>query len=396
MSTTPADNSPCTCGSGLEYRRCHGSIIDPLKVQGNLPLNATEFRTGYAGFPGQLQQLHVVNQFAPDDPLSKIPALGGPGMYEVIFVLKRPGFPLVGERQLSFASGLLGDSHLAICPPAFTPPGGADVDRILLQSTGDDGYFEFIGTANQNGFLGKLITRAFQAHDRFHAEAIAFRALAPSLSEFSLQLDIPLEIAQIETKDLATESHHVTVTVPYLNVPMLVAPASRTEPDFRGVTSLYREALNANSPVYQFLCLFKIIEALRARRKKLQRAAKVANLAPPPTPVEVLPATYEEIRLWLEKLFYVRPAWGLPALESAVPPEVRSKSFDEVIADVLTPLRVNIAHALFEDTGKELTISYDELLDTRKIAKLVPLAKCIVRRMLKTDFRAEFLAHIPD
>jgi hypothetical protein len=29
---------------------------------------------------------------------------------------------------------------------------------------------------------------------------------------------------------------------------------------------------------------------------------------------------------------------------------------------------VNIAHALFEDTGRELTISYDDLLDTRKIS----------------------------
>jgi hypothetical protein len=57
---------------------------------------------------------------------------------------------------------------------------------------------------------------------------------------------------------------------------------------------------------------------------------------------------------------------------------------------------VNIAHALFEDTGRELTISYDDLLDTRKIAKLVPVIKCIVRRMMKSDFRGEFLAHVPN
>ena len=37
------------------------------------------------------------------------------------------------------------------------------------------------------------------------------------------------------------------------------------------------EALNSNSSVYQFLCLFKIVEALRARRKKLQRAANATN-----------------------------------------------------------------------------------------------------------------------
>lgn len=396
MSEVSQEDPLCPCGSGLKLKRCHGSIVDPAKAAGNLPLNATTFRTGLAGFPGQLQQMHVVNQFPDYDPRSTVPPQGAPGLYEVVFVLKRPGFPLVGERQMSFSNGLLGDSHLGIRPPAFTPPGGQDVDRILLQSAGDDGRFEFIGTANQKGFLGKITSRPIQARDRFHAEEIAFRALAPSLSEFSLQLDIPLEIAQIETKDLSTESCHVTITVPFFDVPMIVAPLSRTEPDFRGVASLYREALNSNSPVYQFLCLFKIIEALRARRKRLLRAAKATNVGHTPVTPDLFPTSLQDIRTWLEALFYVRPEWSLVALESAVPLEVRGKSLDEVIADLLNPLRVNIAHALFEDTGRELTISYDDLLDTRKIAKLVPLVKCIVRRMIKTDFRAEFLAHVPD
>jgi hypothetical protein len=397
MMTDPTDqNSPCSCGSGIEFKRCHGSIVDPVRSPGNLPLNATAFRAGLAGFPGQLQQLHIVNQFPSNDARSSIPSGGAPGMYEVVFVLKRPGFPLVGERQVSFSSGLVGDSHLGIRPPAFTPPGGEDVDRILLQSVGDDGQFEFVGTANQNGFLGKLTSRPFQARDRFHAEEIAFRALAPSLSEFSLQLDIPLEVAQIETKDLSTESCHVTITVPYPNVPMIVAPLSKTEPDFRAIASLYREALNSNSPVYQFLCLFKIIEALRARRKKLQRAAKASNTGYSAASQEQFPSTYEEIRNWLDALYHVRPPWSLTALDSAVPPEVRGKSFEEVISGLLNPLRVNIAHALFEDASRDLTVSYDELPDTRKIAKLVPLIKCVARRMMKTDFSNEFLANVPD
>jgi hypothetical protein len=122
-------------------------------------------------------------------------------------------------------------------------------------------------------------------------------------------------------------------------------------------------------------------------------AANVGYMA---APSEEFPTTYQDIRAWLDALFYVRPAWSLAALDSAVPPEVRGKSFDSVITDLLNPLRVNIAHALFEDTGRELTISYDDLLDTRKIAKLVPVIKCIVRRMMKTDFRGAFLAHLPN
>jgi hypothetical protein len=242
--------------------------------------------------------------------------------------------------------------------------------------------------------LGKLTSRPFQAQNRLQAEEVAFRALAPSLSEFSLQLDIPLEIAQIETKDLLTENCHVTFTVPFPNVGMVVVPLSRTRPDFRGVASLYREGLNANSPVYQFLCLFKIIEALEARKKRLLRDVKHGG-AGYTLPAEVLPTSYGEIRTWLDALFYARPAWDFTAMDSAVPAEVRGKSFDDVIKELLNPQRVHVAHALFEDGGRELTISCDDLLDTRKIAKLIPLTKCIARRMLKTDFPAEFLAHLP-
>jgi hypothetical protein len=72
MSDTQDENSTCFCGSGIEYKRCHGSIVDPAK-SGNLSLHATEFRTGLVGFPGQLQQLHVVNQFPSEDPRSSVP-----------------------------------------------------------------------------------------------------------------------------------------------------------------------------------------------------------------------------------------------------------------------------------------------------------------------------------
>ena len=84
---------------------------------------------------------------------------------------------------------------------------------------------------------------------------------------------------------------------------------------------------------------------LRAARKKIERQAKQAgNPYFPPT--EVLPTGLNDIRAWVTKLFYTRPAWDLMALESAVPPEFRGKSIDEVVNDVLNPLRINVAHGL--------------------------------------------------
>ena len=117
-SDSPDRNLPCPCGSGIEYKRCHGSIVDPATSPGNIPINATAAKLGLARFPGQLQQLHIMNQFPSEDPRSLVPPGGAPEMRQVVFVLKRPGFPLVGERQLVF-KWIVGDSHLAICQPTF-------------------------------------------------------------------------------------------------------------------------------------------------------------------------------------------------------------------------------------------------------------------------------------
>lgn len=388
-------NDPCPCGSGLKFKRCHGSVVDPKSATaGKLALGATHTGSILGGFPGQHQQLHQMFRFKEGDPRNDLPPMGAPGEYEVIFVLRRPGYALLPERQISFSTGHLGDSHLAISKPAFTPPGNEDADQILIQARNENGYFEFTGTANKKGFLGKLTSKPFTAKDRHHAEEIAYRAVAPSLSDFSLHLDIPLEVAQVETKELATHNVHISFTAPSIEVPFAVNATSTMNPEYRGIASLYREAMNTNSPVYQFLCFFKIIEAVRARRKRLEREAKKKGSTYVP-PLEVLPVTHSEIKKWLDGLFYARPEWDLMALDTAVPTDLRGKTFDDVVEHTLNPVRVNAAHALFLDAGNELTMSSDHLLDSRRITQLIPLTKCIARRMLKNDFSGDFLNHLP-
>ena len=56
--------------------------------------------------------------------------------------------------------------------------------------------------------------------------------------------------------------------------------------------------------------------------------------------------------LALDALFYAIPEWDLMALDSALPADVRGKTFEEVIESVLNPLRVNVAHALFLDSAE--------------------------------------------
>jgi hypothetical protein len=140
--------------------------------------------------------------------------------------------------------------------------------------------------------------------------------------------------------------------------------------------------------------MFKIIEALRWRRRRLAKSARRAGASYDP-PIEPLPVTNGEVSAWLRAILPIWQELDLTTLESAVPVEVRGQTFNEVIEKILKPLRDNVAHALASDSG-ELTISSDDLLGTHRITSRLLLTKCIARRMLKNEFPADFLSHLPD
>jgi len=361
-------------------------------MAGNVPLKATEARVSLVGFPGTYQSMHQIYRYKGDDPRNSLPLAGSPGLYEITFILNRPGYKLQPEGQLTFSSGLPGDSHLAITKPAYTPPGNPDATEIRILGQTPDGTFEFIGLPNAKGFLGKLVSLPFMAKNRNHAEEIAYRAIASPLSNVSIHLDIPIEIGHRETKELATQSIQMSFVSPNLEAPFAVNATVTPSQDFQSYAALYREALNTNSPVYQYLCLFKIIESLRKRRIRLERDAKKAGSVYIP-PSEVLPSTTTEIRSWLEGLFYIRRDFDLSTFESAVPPGLRARSVSDVFETVLNPIRKNVAHALFSGGG-ELPLESDDLLHTHKVTQHLLVTKCIVRRMLKNDFPNEFLNHL--
>jgi hypothetical protein len=364
------------------------SASAPPPKPGPVPANATSVQMPPMGLPGQQQHAIVVNQFRdPNDPRNNGGPKGLPGKYVVTFVLARPGFNLLPESQHSFANGLRGDSHLAVAKPAFSPPGNPDADKILIKGTTEDGKFVFTGFPNQRGFFGKVVSEPFDAK--------AHRALAPSLSNWAVHLDIPLYVVQTESVEVRTQNTQTSIRAPHSEVPLAISPTANLLPEFRGYASLYREALNSNSPVYQFLCLFKMVEAMLKRRARLATAARKAG-QPFTRRYESIPATADVAAItWLNAIFSIRPNWDSMALASLFPTEVAGKSFQYVIDKVLYPMRVDIAHAIMSQSG-ELTLTVDELLHTQNLNKWLPLLKCIVRRMLKNDFPADFLSYLKD
>ena len=361
---------------------------------GTLSPQARSANVQFVGLPGEHEQIHLINRFVEGDPRNSIPISGAPGLYTVTFVLGRPGYYQVPERQFSFSNGLQGDSHLAIAKPAFAPPGNKDADRILVDANTEDGHFRFIGYPNQRGFLGKVVSEPFMAQNRQDAERKAYRALLPSLSDWSVHLDIPLSVFQLETQEVTTENIQTSILIPYLEAPFSVIPVVMLSAEFRGLASIYREALISNSPIYKFLCLYKIIEALRARRKRQQRAAKRSDTSYAHVP-ELLPTLDNEVVIWLNSLYPVHAEWDAMALSLAIPAEVRGLAIDAVVDAKLKPLRDNISHALATDSGN-LTQSIDDLLHTHQVTRWLSFMKCVTRRMLKNDFPSEFLPYLGD
>ena len=154
----------------------------------------------------------------------------------------------------------------------------------------------------------------------------------------------------------------------------------------------FREALNSNSHVYRFLCFFKIIEGILNRRARLGVKAKKTG-ASFSRPAEVLPSKPEEYVPWLNAIFPVRGEWDAMALDSIFRKGVIGRKIKYVIDNELYPLRVEIAHALFSESG-EPTLYADELLHVERVNKWLPLTKCIARRMLKNEFPGEFLSYL--
>ena len=344
-------------------------------------------------FRGEESRITVVPVFQEGDPRNTDDPIGRPGDYSVVAILSRPLHVVIPETEIQWAEALRGDSHLAIAPPAYTPPGGP-VTSIKIRTWGNDRFLVFNGYPNSKGYLGKLESEAFYAESFYDAEQKAYHPLIPMLSNWAVHLDIPLYVAQVETLERRTGSRTARVfTTPAESI-LAVKGQTLLKPgtEFAHYASLYREGLNSNSEVYRFLCFFKIIEGVRSRRGRLSAEAAQKGLLPNRI-LERFPEEAKDFQPWLDAIYHIRQ-WHQVALDQAIPPEVRGKKFNAIIDTKLAPLRNEIAHAIL-DSG-ELGVSSDDLLKLDKGKLWLPMTRTMVRRMLKNEFKDEFLSHLAD
>ena len=367
-------NQKCPCGSGLKYKRCHGRQTSPI-IRSNVTRDPiATFQP--LGFPGQNGAYVVEPIFPPGDPRREGGPAGTPGDYEVVFTLARPGYPLRPERSTGSGDRLTGDSHLGI------------PDQFQTDAKCEGEHFQFHGIRNQGGFLSAIAVRC-HANNLHDAYAKCYRAVTPLLSQFALRWDVPLSVYQADTKELRKGTVQWTHRNPFLEVKVTAGAMNLTaEPELRTYASVYREALTTDSITYQFLCFYRIIESLHARRIRLSREAARRMVAYTDPPGEVYPSNRQEAAALLDSVFSARPlnGWDDMALESVLVTEALGKPFS-AIADILRPIRDNIAHTLVQNVGE--LISMDDPFAREKVERWLPVLKSIARTMLKHDFQRE-------
>ena len=339
------------------------------------------------GFPGEQQRLVVYNRFKGDDIRNEGGPGGLPGNYVVSFLLSRPGFAPTSEGQISFTHALAGDSHVRLFKRrADRNP--ADADRIELHTASREGLFVFKGEGNDEGFLGKLSTNPFYASSVNDAEKKAHDAVAPLLSHWSIVLDVPLNVEAMETTEIRTA--HSTLRFVAPNLEMDFRPAQAPDPlndDYCHYASLYKEALNSNSPYYRYLCFFKVAEGIKERIDARARRAAQSGTTPR-LPTLTVPCERPEMLKWLNDIYPWRTSWDDMSLDQAFPIEVRGRKVNGLLNGPLNTLRVGIAHAILK--SGEVRVSVDNLEHQREVNKWLPVIRCIARQLIRHEFSMEF------
>jgi hypothetical protein len=195
----------------------------------------------------------------------------------------------------------------------------------------------------------------------------------PVLSRMAFEADVPVEVKGTVIKELTTS----IVQMGAVLIGMIKDAPEFSDvltPELRPFVAAYREGLNCNSPSYQALAFYKILEGAKAFQTKRERAAIKARDAAPPDPMaELMPARLEDVpdaAPWSRDQF--APYLG--------------KSFQDVKDTLDDVIRNAVAHLT---PGRDLRVP-DYMQDVEKCREVVPVLRYIARRLIVGE-----IAHTP-
>jgi hypothetical protein len=338
------------------------------------------------GIPGEEQNMLVMFSTV-EHPFGSRP-ISLAGKFRVQFLLARPGRMQFSESQPTFLKDVVGDSHIGIAKPAGERTGDEDIIGMVLDVHHAGQILRFRCVPNGSGYVGKIEIESLTAADYMHAERIAYEALMPFLSAWSLTLDIPVFVETIQVTDLTTHTDMLKIRSPFVEMKPAGGVGSLLSEEFCQYASLYREGMNANSPFYRLLCFYKIIESLYLMRNEKAKEAKSRGIEPRKYSEDV-PLTEDAIRGLIGLIYPWRATWDDDfTIHQVLPDEAKGKRFKAIREKTLEPLRDRIVHALMK-SGKIESVA-DRLTDVNGVILWLPLLRLWTRLLLRIEFPTEF------
>jgi hypothetical protein len=327
-------------------------------------------------FPATRCNLILCNQWQGDDPRNRAQPSGAPGGYTVTFVLVR------FQQAMSTVEAEEADSLIRV-PAAGSAP-RLDLPYINVDWNTGQETFQLEGYVNANSRLAAVVVRRVAAASFSDAAEKAERVVYGLLDRLAVRFHVPLTVGKVEVVEAATSNVRVSMIMPYNDAALDNCNFTLSGPDSDLFASFYREALNASSPAYRFLCMYKIIDGVFARRRRITRTPQGHQAKWYRS--EVVPGELGECAQWLTELF--GRSWDDTIAQAVGHPEVRGRKFSYIDNSYLLPIRVQVAHSVLK--SGEPTLPADEPLHLNQIYRWLPLTQCIARHMLKNEFPGDF------
>jgi len=281
---------------------------------------------------------------------------GSRGLYDIVFVLGVPGVSSVTTSLDFDAIAAGGDSLLQ-----------GSGSRVQLESLDGQPLHAARIVPNRSGRLAQ-IRLTVTAGDFASAENEAFDAVMPTLSRIAFEADTPLEVTAISLTERATQTRQLRTTLVGAVQP---APetAGTTTPELRMFLAAYREGLNGNSPLYQALSFYKILEGAAKFHTNRVRAARRRGEPAPADPMARQMPTYPEdladVTVWSRDNF-------IPYL---------GKSFAEIRDEVTDTIRNAVAH-IAPNMGLRIA---DYATDIQACRTITPVLRYVARDLIHQE-----------
>ena len=281
---------------------------------------------------------------------------GSPGPYDIVFILLVPGVSSV-TTSLDFDAVVAGGDSLLQ---------GAGL-HVQLESSDGQALHTARIVPNRSGRLAQ-IRLMVTADDFSSAENEAFDAVMPTLSRIAFEADTPLEVTAISLTERVTQTRQLRTTLIGAVQP---APeiAGTTTPELRMFLAAYREGLNGNSPLYQALSFYKIIEgATKFHTNRVRAATRRGEAALVDPMARQLPADPKDLTDVAE--------WGRDNFAPYL-----GKSFAEIRDAVTDTIRNAVAH-ISPNMGLRIA---DYAADIQACRAITPVLRYVARDLIHEE-----------